>query len=128
MYLFVFFSVMFEKLTRNGNKTKYFLFIGIVCAAILLYLLYCGLSKPNSRLNSSSTWWLPSKTWVPYSYRKFREKVSGVRVDVYHIALRMAKTQWSFDRSEYNRVMYLQVKLEWIHFQEKQSFSFLPPF
>lgn len=67
-------KVMFEKLTRNGNKTKYFLFIGIVCAAILLYLLYCGLSKPNSRLNSSSTWWLPSKTWVPYSYRKFREK------------------------------------------------------
>ena len=25
-------------------------------------------------------------------------------------------------------LMYLQVKLEWIHFQEKQSFSFLPPF
>ena len=78
---FFFFSVMqFEQCPKNGSRKRFFLLIALLCAALLLYLCFYGVTTPFAappaiKMPSVNKWLQPAQTWIPYSYKNFRDKV-----------------------------------------------------
>ena len=77
MLAHIYFSVLqFEQWCMNGNRKRLFLLVAVLCAALLLYLGFVVTPLSSSdKVRPVNLFMQPDKNWIPYTYKKFRNKV-----------------------------------------------------